>query len=71
MVNGNNAKTVMCMLPSMNQLAIDLKSVGDLDALKSLINLFHLTIVAQEPGYLIVDGDLSDINDFKKFWNEG
>lgn len=56
------------ILPSMNQLAIDLKNV-DLEGLKELLKIYNLEIIAYEPDYVIVDGDYDDIRSFKEYWN--
>lgn len=56
-------------LPNMNQLSVNKDSIENIMAFNELVDLFHLTIIAEEQEYYILDGNRNEIKAFKNFWN--
>lgn len=55
--------------PSLNQLAILKNTIGDHEYFKSLIGLYGLIIIDEEPEYYILDGSPEDLEEFSHDWN--
>ncbi len=55
--------------PSMNQIAVEKKSVEDREVFDSFLQLYNLAVISEEPDYYILDGSEEDLLSFLDFWN--
>ena len=55
--------------PSLNQLAILKSTIGDHEHFKTLIGLYGLVIIDEEPDYYILDGSPDDLEEFSHDWS--